>query len=269
MRALIRAAPAHRDAAPAAAFPSFIICGIEHSGTTLLSDLFRQVPGLGSGFEVGALLADRPSAFPTVEHFGDFAGNWGLGPHDVDFICAAPDFPTFYRRLMERAGVLPPGTAAVFDKTPRYLVALSDCLRRVPAPFVVTTKDPRAILHSGWVRDGRPPLMPWLDDVQPERLAYLLRLYAQYRRHRTDARVLFMPLERLCLAAGESCERIFAHVGQSFDPRFFVLRGIDNRATHGSSIQVGLPFAYRHDWPQAAIRTVETRFAALQDWFHA
>ncbi|TVS07098.1 MAG: hypothetical protein EA413_01985, partial [Cyanobium sp. PLM2.Bin73] len=44
----------------------FIICGLEHSGTTLGSDLFRQVPGCDSGFECGVLLCTTPR---------DFAGN--------------------------------------------------------------------------------------------------------------------------------------------------------------------------------------------------
>ena len=31
----------------------FLVCGVEHSGTTLVSDLFRQIPHCESGFEVG------------------------------------------------------------------------------------------------------------------------------------------------------------------------------------------------------------------------
>ena len=249
--------------------PAFVICGIEHSGTTLLSDLFRQVPGLGSGWETGVLLADTPADFPGVEHFSGFAESWGLGAHDVEFICASPDFATFYRRLAQRAGGLPPGTTRIFDKTPRYLVALKDVLGRTGCPVIATFKDPRAILHSHWVRAGRPPVMAWLDAVEEERLGYLLSLYEQHMLHRMERRVLFMPLERLCLAAGQSCELAFSHAGFVFEPRYLVLRGIDNRATHGSSIQAGQPFLFWRDWPQAAVRAVEARFSALDGWFYS
>ena len=47
----------------------FIICGPEHSGTTLISDIFRQVPGLDSGFEVGVLLADTPVSSRLLSRF--------------------------------------------------------------------------------------------------------------------------------------------------------------------------------------------------------
>jgi hypothetical protein len=256
-------------AVPAPGFPSFVICGVEHSGTTLLSDVFRQVPGLGSGFETGVLLADAPADFPHTEHFQDFAENWGLGPGDVAFLCAAPDLETFYRRLAQRAGTTPPDTVRIFDKTPRYLVALKDVLGRVPCPFIATYKDPRAILHSTWVRQGRPPILPWLDGVHTEQLGYLQSLYEQHQTHCLERRVLFMPLERLCLQAGHSCEMLFDHVGIPFDPGYLVLRGIDNRATHGGTILVGTPFAYRRDWPRAACRAVERQFAALDRWFYA
>ena len=42
---------------------AFVICGVEHSGTTLISEIFRQVPMLDSGFETGVLLSETPSQF--------------------------------------------------------------------------------------------------------------------------------------------------------------------------------------------------------------
>jgi hypothetical protein len=252
-----------------AADPAFVICGIEHSGTTLLSDVFRQVPGLGSGFETGVLLADSPASFRSLPVFAaEFGKNWGLGEADIAFICGAADFPAFYRRLAQRSGVLAPGVTRIFDKTPRYMLALGACLARSPAPFIVTFKDPRAVLHSAWSRAGRPPFMAWLDSVEAETLGYLGALYAQYRRERGNPRVLFLPLEALCLSAGESCARAFAHVGVAWDTGYLVLRETQYAPTYGRTIQVGQPFAYRREWAGEAMRAVETRFAALADWFH-
>lgn len=31
--------------------PTLVICGLEHTGTTLISELFRQIPHIDSGFE--------------------------------------------------------------------------------------------------------------------------------------------------------------------------------------------------------------------------
>jgi len=47
----------------------FLICGLEHSGTTMVSDLFREHPLADSGFECGVLLCNTPSEFLTFEPF--------------------------------------------------------------------------------------------------------------------------------------------------------------------------------------------------------
>ena len=109
----------------------------------------------------------------------------------------------------------------------------------MPAPFIVTYKDPRAILHSGWVRAGRPEVMGWLAWVEAEMLGYLLALYEQQELHRMQRRVLFVSLEALCLATGQTCEQAFEHAGLAFDPGYLVLRGTNNRATHGGTIHGG------------------------------
>ena len=250
-------------------WPRLVICGVEHSGTSLLADLFRQVPGLWAGWETGVLLADRPSDFPGVQpHYSDFAANWGLGEAELAYVCAAVDHGNFYQRLAACSSELPAGTTMVFDKTPRYFLDLKACLGRVGAPFVVTYKDPRAILHSGWVRAGRPEVMGWLAWAEAEMLGYLLALYEQQELHLMQRRVLFVSLEALCLATGQSCEQAFAHVGLAFDPGYLLLQGTNNRATHGGTIMAGAPFGWRRDWPAEAGRAVEARFSGLDGWFY-
>jgi hypothetical protein len=247
----------------------FVICGVEHSGTTLVSDLFRQVPGIGSGFETGVLLADTPADFAGVAtHYRWFRDSWWLSEDDVRHICAAPDFAVSYDRLAARAGVLRPGTERIFDKTPRYFVALDHCLSRIDVPFIATFKDPRAQLHSDWVRAGRPELMAWLDAGAEQKLGYLLSVYDQYQRHRMARRVLFRSLEELCLRTGPTCEAMFDHVGLRFNPRYLVFQEVPYGNTRGRSVSAGAPFAYTHEWPPAACRAVRDRFAALDGWFY-
>ena len=46
---------------------SFLICGLEHSGTTMASDLFREHPLVESGFEcgVGLVHTDGQRSYPV------------------------------------------------------------------------------------------------------------------------------------------------------------------------------------------------------------
>ena len=104
--------------------------------------------------------------------------------------------------------------------------------------------------------------MGWLDGAMAEMFGYLQSLYEQYEYHRMDRRVMFVPLEALCLAPGQVCAQVFHHAALEFDPGYLILRGIENRATHGSTVMAGLPFAWRRDWPPEAARTVQAEFSA-------
>ena len=265
LRAMAAKTPADTACGPL----GFVVCGVEHSGTTMVSDLFRQVPGVGSGFETGILLANSPAEFVQIEpHFTWLRDSWLLTEEDAAVICAAPDFVAFYSLLAARAAILPPGTRMIFDKTPRYLLTLNECLGRVRAPFVATYKDPRAQLHSDWVRAGRPDVMPWLDEVTDEKRGYMLALYKQFQLHRMERRVFFCALESLCLRTARTCTAMFEHVGLEFHPRYLNFKNLQHNSARGTSISTGIPFTYMHDWSPEVIREVETRFAALDEWFY-
>src|SRR5271163_4649484 len=107
----------------------FVICGREHSGTTLLSDLFRQVPGIDAGFEVGVLLRPSPKEFEGFDpFFTNMLGGWKLTTEELAEACHAENFDGFYARVKALSKVLRPGTTDIFDKTPRYLSRLDDCM---------------------------------------------------------------------------------------------------------------------------------------------
>jgi hypothetical protein len=162
---------------------------------------------------------------------------------------------------------LPPGTRTIFDKTPRYFVALKECLGRAQVPFIALYKDPRAQMHSDWVRAGRPDVMAWLDAVTDEKRGYMMSVYEQYQTHRMERRVFFCALETLCLRTARTCAAMFEHVGLEFHPRYLAFRNLQY-GTRGTSISAGIPFTYLHDWSPAVIREVETRFAGLDEWFY-
>lgn len=246
----------------------FVICGTEHSGTTLCSDLFRQAPGIDAGFELGVLLAETPRHFPRVEsHFQYLAPGWGATEAEVAALCATDDFAAFYRGLLPCARYLKPGTSMIFDKTPRYLAHLDACLARVSVPFIVTYKDPRATVHSDHLRAGSPDFDEWYAGYWRAKHAYLASAYAQFERHRASPRVFTLALETLCLATGASCEAMFAHAGVTFDPAYLVLRDKRYPNTRENSVSAGIPFAWRHDMAPEAARRVREDFASLESWF--
>ncbi len=249
----------------------FIICGPEHSGTTLVSDLLRQLPGVDAGFEVGVLLADTPRTFPALcVHAEITQWGWGIGEAALHYCCDTDDFAAFYARLHSCATILQPGTHTIFDKTPRYLAELSTCMAKVTAPIFLVFKDPRAIVHSDWCRAGRPAYEAWFDAYAPDKLGYLQVLYAQYSQavQAADPRLCVIRLEDLCLDARRSCERLYAHVGHAFDPTYMVLRNLRYENTRHGGIAAGEPFTYRTDLDVAATSRIQQIFRDLEDWFY-
>lgn len=71
--------------------PKFAICGLEHTGTTLVSELFRQVPRVDSGFECGVFLGENPAAFKGLEPFyQNMCDGWGISVEELEECCSAP-----------------------------------------------------------------------------------------------------------------------------------------------------------------------------------
>ena len=247
----------------------FAICGPEHSGTTLVSDLFRQVPGVDAGFEVGVLLADTPRRFPELAVHAEITRwGWGVDEAALARCCATDDFAVFYERLEAASTVLRPGTHTVFDKTPRYLAALGACMAKLPVPFFIVFKDPRATVHSDWRKAGHPPFGAWFEAYAPDKLGYLRHLYAQYQAGRPDPRVCLVRLEELGLDARRCCERMYAHAGYAFDAAYMVLQGVRYENTRHGAISAGEPFGYRVGFHAAEQRAVASAFAELDEWFY-
>jgi hypothetical protein len=247
----------------------FVICGPEHSGTTVVSDVFRQIPGVGSGFEVGVLLAPSPRHFPALTANAEITcWSWGITESQFAFCCDTDDFAEFYQRLQHASTVLKPGTHTIFDKTPRYLSCLRDCLAKTDVPVLVIHKDPRATVYSDWRRAGEPPIIEWYIAYLPEKIGYLRLLYAEYLATKNDPRVFHFSLEELCLDTRRTCQAMFNHAGQTFDLAYLALFGTRDEGTRHSALSSGIPLEYRRDFVQPIIAQLEIDFADLQDWFY-
>jgi hypothetical protein len=248
-----------------------VICGPEHSGTTLVSDLFRQVPGIDAGFEVGVLLADTPRQFPALEIHAEITRwGWGVDDETLKACCDTDDFRAFYARLRAASSVLKPATATIFDKTPRYLGQLPSCMAKLDVPFIIVFKDPRALVFSDWRKAGAPPFEAWFDTYAPAKLGHLLAYYAHYRsiRDRGEPRACLIRLEDLCLDARRTCERMYAHVGCSFDPAYMVLQNTRYVNTRLGAVSAGVPFAYAANFSAGQKARIVAAFAGFAEWFY-
>lgn len=116
-----------------------VVTGIEHSGTTLMSTLLRQAPGLDCGFECGLLLASTPQEFRFVEPWYGWMKEpvedyqWGMAVDDLAQVCSSRSWMEAYQKILELSPVFTgQGPQQIIDKTPRYLQHLDTVLSKIP-----------------------------------------------------------------------------------------------------------------------------------------
>jgi hypothetical protein len=256
----------------------FVICGPEHSGSTLLSDIFRQVPELDSGFEVGVLLCKSPREFRDFQPFyRTMLAGWKIEPAELEWICETDDFSEFYSRLMKTAKALKHEVKEIFDKTPRYFVDILACHEKVKVPFVVIYKDPRAIVFSDFKRAGKPrPFMNWYKNYRGPKIDYLRHLYQEsYLKWKSNqdsrpfSEIICLSLEELCLNTRPALEKIFRHVGLEFKIEYLLLDHLRYPHTRADHIVPGLPFEYLKGLASDQIALIKKDFRELGDWFYS
>ncbi len=248
----------------------FVICGIEHSGTTLVSDLFRQLPQVDAGFEVGVLLGRSPREFPAMEPFAkNILSGWKISEMDLAHCCATDDFSTFYARLQAASGMMGAGITDIFDKTPRYLAHLDTCTEKARVPFIVMYKDPRAIVFSDFARSKERDFAAWFAGYAGPKLKYMQGLYAQFEKIPTlNRHVLPMSLEQLCMEPRKSCEALFGHCGYDFNLDYFLLKNLRFQHTRSDSISARIPFEYMENFSAASCRLIADKFKQFPKWFY-
>lgn len=137
-----------------------IVTGMEHSGTTLVSELLMSAPRLFGAFESGFLLEDSPKDFHKRQTFFKWSIqtvtsslHWGLTRKQRDqYVTRSACLAEMYRRVHEASPLfkLPKNADSwIIDKTPSYIYNLTRILQLTPGvPIVVTVKDQDAQLQS-------------------------------------------------------------------------------------------------------------------------
>jgi len=245
-----------------------VICGMEHSGTTLLSDLIRQSGTINSGFECGVLMAKSPRAFPDLDpFFGFMEDGWKISADALAHCCDTGSFNEFYHRLAH-ASPLIESTHDVFDKTPRYIARLPEVAARCDAPILTIYKDPRASVYSDYKRAGSPDFDNWLEEYAPNKIRYMQNCYQGYLASKSFGdRTCVLSLEELCFASKATAERVFEHINVPFSIDYLLLNGLRYQNTRAAFVSANIVLEYRTGMDNSQLNQIETRFGEFQDWF--
>ncbi len=245
-----------------------LICGMEHSGTTLLSDLVRQTGKFESGFECGVLLAETPHEFMNVSPFyNNMLAGWKISQEELDHCCDTDSFDEFYDRLKDCSELLT-GDLEIFDKTPRYIANLEHVAKRSTAQILAIYKDPRASVYSDYKRAGSKPFGPWFESYAPNKIKYMKRCYSGNTFGETlGKRYLSISLEDLCFRAFETAEKMFSHLGLQFDLDYLLFNKLRYANTRAKFVSAEITLEYRRGFSKAQQKSIEDAFSEFSEWF--
>ncbi|MDJ0554512.1 MAG: sulfotransferase [Microcoleaceae cyanobacterium MO_207.B10] len=247
-----------------------LICGFEHSGTTLVSEILRQHPQLDSGFEGGFLLNEEASKFLSTEPFyTNSKGGWGINDDDLSYICAANTWVSVYRRLRERASVIEDKSLLLFDKTPRYMQHLTDVLNRVPkVPCIVTVKDFRALMWSSFKRTNFT-VEEWYEKRLRIALNHSLSYAYGWKKAMNTSlqnRILLVQYENLCLNPVQEGKKILEFLGFEFDESYLSFGQARYQHVYGSNVSTDYLTEYKDNLPDYVCREVVKLTYEYKDW---
>ena len=251
---------------------SFLVCGLEHSGTTMISDLFREHPDVESGFECGVLLCKSPKEFESYEPFcNHMPKGWGVSQTDFNQCCDTNSFLEFYSRLFERSSVIAQSNAhIIFDKTPRYITQIKDVQARLSLPTIAVIKDPRSLALSDFKRSKKTlvEIDEWYDSWKDAKISYMRSAYTGYQYAWNNDSTLVLRLEDICFNAKYTVETMFNFVGLDFKCEYLDLRHKRFKNTSGSSISVNSCMQFMQELPIHIQKKIETDFSQFDLWFY-
>lgn len=116
-----------------------IICGLEHSGTTICLNLLKKHPSLDSGLECGVLKSESPR-FIEEKWKNIVKDTWRVSNNDMNYVIDTDDFKIFYQRLLEKSSNIENKNVFIIDKTPFYIYILDDVIKKVPDVKIIVMR---------------------------------------------------------------------------------------------------------------------------------
>ena len=242
---------------------------MEHSGTTLLSDLLRQTGTIESGFEVGVLLADSPRKFEGISPFYEnMLAGWSISREQLEHCCDVDSFGEFYERLKSESPLIE-ANIDLFDKTPRYATEVRKVFDKTEAPIIYIYKDPRASVFSDFKRADTDEFDPWFEDYVPRKKSYMRRCYNGYiEGNEIDEKFICFSLEDLCFATRATAEKLYDAVREPFQTSHLVLQNLRYKNTRKHFVSADVVLEYRMALEPNQISKIESEFSEFQDWFY-
>ena len=139
-----------------------IVTGMEHSGTTLLSQIINSHPDVFSGFEMGVLL--KKQKFEEIKPFNNWLKGghfeWGLpNDYNIDELDTEQTYEYIYKNKGTKGGSVQElirKSKFILDKTPQYIYNLNELYTKIPntIPFFIILKPYTDILFSYYKRNA-------------------------------------------------------------------------------------------------------------------
>nr|WP_115094647.1 sulfotransferase [Synechococcus sp. UW106] len=252
--------------------PSFLICGLEHSGTTLASDLFREHPEIESGFECGVLLCSKPEDFLTFKpYINNMERGWDISKNDLTHACREKTFEGFYKVLFERSSIIKKSSPKIiFDKTPRYITQLKTIQSKIGVRTIALIKDPRSLALSDFKRSGKKleEIDNWYSSWMGPKRDYMRSAYQGYKHAWGNNQCTVVRLEEICFNARETIESMFEFIELEFKLEYLDFHNQRYKHTSGSSININSCMQFMTKLPKYIQKKIEDDFSEFDRWFY-
>lgn len=227
-----------------------VVCGIVHTGTTIMLKMFLQHPQILGPAEGHILRAQTPRHLRNMEQRKNrtFKGLWKLSKEDFLTVTDHEDFNSFFHDLRMRSPVIKDKTARLIDKTPSYVYKLDQCLDKTEdVPFIVMKKDPRNYCYSLSQRR-----VPWDKIIRLYKHSYETMLSKCLKQY--PGRVLVVQWEKLVMNPEKTMRKVCAHVGIPYDENAYTKEFFEKK------IKKGRLCSYKKMKP-SRLKNVKTAFA--------
>jgi hypothetical protein len=250
-----------------------IICGPEHSGTTMLLEILKKAPTINSGFEGGFLLCNTPKDFINFEPFyTNFLNGYSINENQIKEICDTNSFAEAYKRLIQISPVLE-NTTKIIDKTPRYLRHLRKVLLKTPdVPCVVLVRDPRAFVWSICNRETNKEKYldheklsfdEWMVKKYQKTIWYLSKCYEELSIVKSSAfknRIMIVPYELFVLSPEKILPDIFKHCNLEFKKEYMCFGENKNKLVYGNLISADYIYDYKKNLSEEVCNEIKKKF---------
>ncbi len=213
-----------------------IVVGLEHSGTTIVSQVMFNAPCAIGATETGFLFAESPADIGSISPWIDWnQRKWDyfyyrLKPEDVEAMKKAKDFPDMIDILRHRSPLFNDlvdephchKPYQMIDKTPRYIYPehFAKVLEKTPGVPVVALKKQYEDLKKSWARRGH--VLSW--EFYNNTLVNVEKMMEKYPN-----RIMIVDYDMFKREPESVMQEVFEFTGLSWDPDYLEMTGLKKK----------------------------------------